>query len=255
MVNVKKRIIPVLLLKDKRMVKGKKFKDFKDTGEPKTAVRIYSAQDADELVFLDIDNNSSSLGNLIEIVKQASEECFMPLAAGGGISDINQVRELLKAGADKIVVNTSCVKNPSLIKEISEEFGEQCVIGSIDYKISNNLREVWIKSGKLNTNLDPLEHAKNLIKLGAGEILLNSIDRDGMMEGYDLEYADKVSREINVPLIVCGGAGNYMHLADLLNNTSISAAACASLFHFGDNNPIRARSYLKNLDIPMRMLK
>tara|TARA_B100000242_G_scaffold128646_1_gene90801 strand:+ start:3686 stop:4447 length:762 start_codon:yes stop_codon:yes gene_type:complete len=252
---LKKRIIPVLLLKDKRMVKGKKFKDFKDTGEPKTAVRIYSAQDADELVFLDIDNNSSSLGNLIEIVKQASEECFMPLAAGGGISDINQVRELLKAGADKIVVNTSCVKNPSLIKEISEEFGEQCVIGSIDYKISNNLREVWIKSGKLNTNLDPLEHAKNLIKLGAGEILLNSIDRDGMMEGYDLEYADKVSREINVPLIVCGGAGNYMHLADLLNNTSISAAACASLFHFGDNNPIRARSYLKNLDIPMRMLK
>ncbi|MEC7268967.1 MAG: imidazole glycerol phosphate synthase cyclase subunit [Pseudomonadota bacterium] len=252
---LKKRIIPVLLLKDKRMVKGKKFKDFKDTGEPKTAVRIYSAQDADELVFLDIDNNSSSLGNLIEIVKQASEECFMPLAAGGGISDINQARELLKAGADKIVVNTSCVKNPSLIKEISEEFGEQCVIGSIDYKISNNLREVWIKSGKLNTNLDPLEHAKNLIKLGAGEILLNSIDRDGMMEGYDLEYADKVSREINVPLIVCGGAGNYMHLADLLNNTSISAAACASLFHFGDNNPIRARSYLKNLDIPMRMLK
>ncbi len=252
---LKKRIIPVLLLKDKRMVKGKKFKDFKDTGEPKTAVRIYSAQDADELVFLDIDNNSSSLGNLIEIVKQASEECFMPLAAGGGISDINQVRELLKAGADKIVVNTSCVKNPSLIKEISKEFGEQCVIGSIDYKISNNLREVWIKSGKLNTNLDPLEHAKNLIKLGAGEILLNSIDRDGMMEGYDLEYADKVSREINVPLIVCGGAGNYMHLADLLNNTSISAAACASLFHFGDNNPIRARSYLKNLDIPMRMLK
>ena len=252
---LKKRIIPVLLSKDKRMVKGKKFKDFKDTGEPKTAVRIYSAQDADELVFLDIDNNSSSLGNLIEIVKQASEECFMPLAAGGGISDINQVRELLKAGADKIVVNTSCVKNPSLIKEISEEFGEQCVIGSIDYKISNNLREVWIKSGKLNTNLDPLEHAKNLIKLGAGEILLNSIDRDGMMEGYDLEYADKVSREINVPLIVCGGAGNYMHLADLLNNTSISAAACASLFHFGDNNPIRARSYLKNLDIPMRMLK
>ena len=252
---LKKRIIPVLLLKDNRMVKGKKFKDFKDTGEPKTAVRIYSAQDADELVFLDIDNNSSSLGNLIEIVKQASEECFMPLAAGGGISDINQARELLKAGADKIVVNTSCVKNPSLIKEISEEFGEQCVIGSIDYKISNNLREVWIKSGKLNTNLDPLEHAKNLIKLGAGEILLNSIDRDGMMEGYDLEYADKVSREINVPLIVCGGAGNYMHLADLLNNTSISAAACASLFHFGDNNPIRARSYLKNLDIPMRMLK
>tara|TARA_A100001015_G_scaffold33294_1_gene36948 strand:- start:6860 stop:7621 length:762 start_codon:yes stop_codon:yes gene_type:complete len=252
---LKKRIIPVLLLKDKRMVKGKKFKDFKDTGEPKTAIRIYSAQDADELVFLDIENNSSSLGNLIEIVKQASEECFMPLAAGGGISDINQVRELLKAGADKIVVNTSCVENPSLIKEISEEFGEQCVIGSIDYKISNNLREVWIKSGKLNTNLDPLEHAKNLIKLGAGEILLNSIDRDGMMEGYDLEYADKVSREINVPLIVCGGAGNYMHLADLLKNTSISAAACASLFHFGDNNPIRARSYLKNLDIPMRMLK
>ena len=100
-----------------------------------------------------------------------------------------------------------------------------------------------------------MEHAKNLIKLGAGEILLNSIDRDGMMEGYDLEYADKFSREINVPLIVCGGAGNYMHLADLLNNTSISAAACASLFHFGDNNPIRARSYLKNLDIPMRMLK
>ena len=252
---LKKRIIPVLLLKDNRMVKGVNFKNYKDTGEPKTAVRIYSSQDADELVFLNINGKGESHNQLINVIKIASEECFMPLSAGGGIKKIEEARDIIKAGADKVVLNTSTLEKPYLVSEIADKFGEQCIVGSIDYKKENNKRHVWIKSGTLNTKLDPIEHALKLVKEGVGEILLNSIDKDGTMKGYDLEYAKIFSKEIPVPVIVCGGAGNFIHLAELLSETEASAAACASLFHFGDNSPIRARSYLRNLEIPMRILK
>ena len=252
---LKKRIIPVLLLKENRMVKGVNFKNYRDTGEPKTAVRIYSSQDADELVFLDIEGNQKSQNHLIEVIKSASEECFMPLAAGGGIKKIEDAQELLRAGADKIVINTSALETPFLVREIADKFGEQCIVGSIDYKNRDGIKEVWIRSGTINSNLDPIEHALSLVENGAGEILINSIDRDGTMKGYDLDYAKIFSKEVPVPVIFCGGAGNFLHLAELLADTESSAAACASLFHFGDNNPIRARSYLKNLDIPMRVLK
>jgi cyclase len=254
-VMLKKRVIPVLLLRDGRMVKGVQFGNYRDTGNPRTAVRIYSAQDADELVFLDIDASLKSHETMVEIIREAASECFMPLAAGGGIRSICDVRELLLAGADKVIVTTSAVTNPGLIKEIAERFGAQCVVAGIDYKIDDHGSHVWIRCGTEKTRLDPVQHAISLVELGAGEIFLNSIDRDGTMQGYDLEMASKVADSVSVPVIVAGGAGNFMHLAELLRNTGASAAACASLFHFGDNNPIRARSYLRNLEIPMRVLK
>ena len=252
---LKKRVIPVLLLSGERMVKGVEFANYRDTGNPRTAVRIYSAQDADELVFLDIDQGSSSREHLINIVREAASECFMPLAAGGGVNHIDDVGELLSVGADKVVVTTAAVTNPGLLCKISSRFGSQCLVAGVDYRQSPDGGRVWIRSGTEATLLNPLEHAKNLVKMGAGEIILNCIDLDGKMEGYDLAMAEKISQEVSVPIIVSGGAGNFMHLGQLFNKTSASAAACASLFHFGDNNPIRARSYLRNLSIPMRVLK
>lgn len=252
---LKKRVIPVLLLRDGRMVKGVQFANYRDTGNPRTAVRIYSAQDADELVFLDIQGGLASRKALFEVVRDAAKECFMPLAAGGGIEDVEDVRELLAAGADKVVVTTAAVTRPGLIARIVDRFGSQCVVAGVDYRSGPDGARVWIRSGTEATALDPLEHAVALAAEGAGEILLNCIDRDGTMGGYDLEMAKRVAAAVPVPVIVSGGAGNFMHLAELLRDTETSAAACASLFHFGDNNPIRARSYLRNLDIPMRVLK
>jgi cyclase len=252
---LKKRVIPVLLLRDGRMVKGVRFSEYRDTGNPKTAVRIYSAQDADELVFLDIQASLQSRQTLVEIIREAATECFMPLAAGGGIQSIDDVRELLLAGADKVVVTTSAVTNPALLTEIAELFGSQALVAGIDYRIEEAGPRVWIRCGTERTDLDPVTHARSLVALGAGELLLNSIDRDGTMAGDDLETARAVAEAVDVPVIVCGGAGNFMHLADLFTATSASAAACASIFHFGDNNPIRARSYLRNREIPMRVLK
>lgn len=252
---LKKRVIPVLLLRDGRMVKGVQFANFRDTGNPRTAVRIYSAQDADELVFLDIKASSESRLGLVEILRDAAKECFMPLAAGGGVESLEDVRELLLAGADKVVVTTAGVTRPALITEVAERFGSQCVVAGIDYRYGENGAKVYIRCGREATDLDPVSHALHLVELGAGEIFLNAIDRDGMMQGYDLEMAERVASVVSVPVVACGGAGNFMHLADLLRETPVSAAACSSVFHFGDNNPIRARSYLRNLNVPMRVLK
>ncbi|MDQ8021290.1 MAG: imidazole glycerol phosphate synthase cyclase subunit [Moraxellaceae bacterium] len=252
---VKKRVIPVLLLKDGRMVKGRQFKDYRDTGDPKSAVRIYNAQDADELVFLDIQASLQSRGALVEIVRNAATESFMPLTVGGGVTSTDDVRELLRAGADKVVITTAAVKQPGLIRAAAEMFGAQCVVAGIDYRGSGADARVWLHCGTEETSHHPVALAKSFAEQGAGEIFLNSIDRDGCMEGYDLEMAAQVADAVPVPVIVCGGAGHFMHLAEALQQTAVSAVACASLFHFGDNNPIRARSYLRNLKIPLRVLK
>jgi cyclase len=252
---LKKRIIPVLLLRDGRMVKGKQFANYRDTGDPKTAVRIYSAQDADELVFLDIQASLHSRSALLDVVREAAKECFMPLTAGGGVTTIEDVRALLLAGADKVLINSASVLNPDLVVAAADRFGAQCIVAGIDYRDTPSGRRVWIRSGTEPTDLDPVSHARRIVELGAGEVLVNSIDRDGMMQGYDLELADRVAKAVPVPVIVAGGAGNFKHLAEALLDTAVSAAACASLFHFGDNNPIRARSYLRNMNVPMRVLK
>ncbi len=252
---LKKRVIPVLLLKDGRMVKGTQFTGFRDVGDPRSAIRVYSAQDADELIFLNINGVEGDLKSVVNLLNQATEECFMPLVAGGGVSKIEHVRELLLAGADKVFINTAGIENPKLLTDVAKKFGRQCLVGGIDYRQGIKGARVWIHNGKEETRLDPHEHAQNLVKLGVGEIFLNCIDHDGLMQGYDLDFIETIASSIPIPLIANGGAGNFGHLADLFNKTAAAAAGCSSLFHFGDNNPIRARAYLRNAGIPMRVLK
>lgn len=252
---LKKRVIPMLLLRNGRMVKGRQFGDYRDTGDPKSAVRIYNAQLTDELIFLDIQASLESRGALLDIVRLAAAESFMPLTVGGGIAHIEDVRALLLAGADKVVITTAAIDDPAFIAAAAERFGNQCIVAGIDYRQTPQGARVWSRCGTQPTDLDPVEHARRLVDLGAGEIFVSSIDRDGMMQGYDLDLAGRIAQAVPVPVIVSGGAGNFQHLADAFQQTAVAAAACASLFHFGDNNPIRARSFLRNLGIPVRAVK
>lgn len=252
---LKRRIIPVLLLKEGRMVKGKQFTNFRDTGDPTMATRVYNAQFADELAFLDITASQEKRGTLLETIERVAKEAFMPFSVGGGITTLEEIRDLISVGADKVVITTASVEKPELITAGADAFGSQCIVAGIDVKRGADGRyEVWTHSNTVRTDLDLLDHVRNLERLGAGEIFLNSIDNDGMMQGYDLELVKLVSDATVKPVIACGGAGNFQHLADGMA-AGAHAVACASLFHFGDNNPPRARSFLKNAGYPMKMTK
>jgi imidazole glycerol-phosphate synthase subunit HisF len=252
---LKTRIIPVLLLKEGRVVKGKQFQDFRDVGDPVSAVKIYNAQNADELVLLDIEASSKNKSTLIEIVKKISYECFMPFSVGGGIKSVQDIRELLKAGADKVVITTSAVEDPDLICDASQNFGSQCVVVGVDVKNENGNYLVYTHSANVRTKIELIEHIRNMERCGAGEFFINSIDRDGMMKGYDLELAEYVKNVACRPIILCGGAGNFTHLVEAIKIPKVHAVACASLFHFGDNNPIRARSHIKNHGVKVKNIK
>jgi len=249
---LKVRIIPILLLKDGRMVKGKQFTDYRDTGDPVFASRIYNVQFVDELIFLDITATNEGRETYFDVIEQVSKECFMPLTIGGGISNVSQIRKLLKAGADKVVINTAAVNTPQFIEEAAAVFGSQCIVVGIDVRYEEGNYIVYTNSGKVKTDLVLADHIVNMERLGAGEIFINSIDRDGMMQGYDLELIKLVLTYTTLPVIACGGAGNFMHLVDAYKNTGVGALAMASIYHFGDNNPVRARSYLKNQDINIK---
>jgi imidazole glycerol-phosphate synthase subunit HisF len=251
---IKVRIIPVLLLRGGRMVKGKQFSDFRDTGDPVYASRVYNSQYVDELIFLDIDATNEGREPDSEIIEKVSKECFMPLTIGGGISKIEHIRKMLNAGADKVVINSAAIDNPKLIKEASEKYGSQCIIVGIDVKKENEKYIIYKNSGKTRIETDLLVHIENIQKSGAGEIFINSINNDGMMQGYDLELVNYVIAHTKIPVIACGGAGNLMHLVDGFKKTNVSALAMASIYHFGDNNPIRARAYLKNHNIPIKVV-
>ena len=254
---LKKRIIPVLLLKNGRMVKGKKFSNFIDTGDPNTAVKIYSSQDADELLFLDINSSQSTREILLDTVRTAAKECNIPLSVGGGVKTIEDVREILFAGADKVVITSSIINTPKVLEDVAKLFGSQCIVAGIDYKYneSKNYNEVWIDCGKKNTQVILDDYIKTIDNYGAGEILLNSIDRDGGMSGYDVENIKKIAEQTTIPVIACGGAGNFNHILEIFKKTEVSAAACSSMFHFGDYNPIQIRTYLRNQNIEMRRVK
>jgi cyclase len=255
---LKKRIIPVLLLKNGRMVKGKKFSNFKDTGDPNTAVKIYSSQDADELMFLDI--NSSLLSTrqiLLDTIRTAAKECNIPLSVGGGVKTTEDVREILLAGADKVVITSSIVNTPKVLEDVAKLFGSQCIVAGIDYKYNElkKYNEVWIDCGKKNTQIILDDYIKKIDNYGVGEILLNSIDRDGEMNGYDVRNIKGIAEQTSTPVIACGGAGNFNHILEIFKKTEVSAAACSSMFHFGDYNPIQIRTYLRNQNIEMRRVK
>jgi imidazole glycerol-phosphate synthase subunit HisF len=249
---LKKRLIPVLLLKQGRMVKGRQFRDYRDTGDPISAARIYNAQKADELAFLDIDASNEHRGTILEVIENVSKECFMPFTVGGGVRCVEDVRELLKAGADKVLINTAAVETPQLLADAASVFGKQCIVAGVDAKLESGKYRVYSQCGKVPTDVDLAEHVRCLQNMGAGEIFINSIDRDGMMSGYDPDLLRLVVAATRLPVIACGGAGNFEHLVDAFQEHGVHAVACASLFHFGDNNPIRARAFLKNRGVPVK---
>ena len=184
-------------------------------------------------------------------------ECNIPLSVGGGVKTVEDVREILLSGADKVVITSSIVNIPKVLEDVAKLFGSQCIVGGIDYKYneSRKCNEVWINCGKKNTQIILEDHIKKMENYGVGEILLNSIDRDGEMNGYDVENIQKITEKTTIPVIVCGGAGNFNHILEIFKKTEVSAAACSSMFHFGDYNPIQIRTYLRNQNIEMRRIK
>ncbi|BCA94942.1 imidazole glycerol phosphate synthase subunit HisF [Legionella antarctica] len=254
---LKKRIIPTLLLSKGRMVKGKQFGNFRDTGDPVSAARIYNAQNADELFFLDIDahRTGSAFEILEKTIKEVAKECFMPLSVGGGINSVDKIRRLLLAGADKISITTAAHTYPDLINQAANLYGRQCIVVGLDVKLEEGNYVLYSHCGTQKTQRTLRDFILEMTERGAGEFVINSIDNDGMMTGYDFQCAKEVKSYTDRPIIISGGAGTFMHLVDAFNEAQVDAVACASIFHFGDNNPIRARSYLLNQGIPMKLTK
>ena len=248
-----KRIIVCLDVKDGRVVKGIKFVNFKDAGNPIELAKYYNEQGADELSSLDITASYENRKIIIDIIKKVAKEVFIPLSVGGGINSIETIRELLNAGAEKVSIGTAAVKNPNLVKEAANKFGSQAVVLSIDAKRKNNSWTVYIKGGREDANIDALKFAKKMEKLGAGELLLNSIDRDGTKEGYDIELNKKFSEELNIPIIASGGAGSFKDIKDVLTKGKADAALAASIFHYKKYTINDVKEYLKRNDIEVRI--
>jgi len=249
-----KRIIPCLDVKDGRVVKGVHFRNLVDAGDPVAAAKSYDAQSADELVFLDISASCDGRGTMIDVVRRTAREVFIPLTVGGGIRSAEDIRNLLVAGADKTSLNTAAVLDPELIREGAERFGSQCIVLAIDAKKRpDGTYEVYTHGGTRQTGIDALEWAKRGVELGAGEILLTSMDADGTRNGYDCELTALVSRSVNVPVIASGGAGKLEHLAEVLERGCADAVLAAGIFHFGKFTIREAKEYLQDRGIPVRM--
>jgi cyclase len=234
------------------MVKGVNFDNYRDTGDPVSAARIYNAQYVDELIIIDIDATNEGRCFSKEVIEKVSKECFMPLTIGGGINSIEVIRELVLQGADKVVINSAAYLNERLIMEAADMFGKQCIVIGIDVRKEGGVYRLYRNSGRVLCEVALLDHVKRVEELGAGELFINNISKDGMMDGYDLELIELISSNSNLPIIACGGAGNFKHLADAYIQTKVSGLAMASIFHFGDNNPIRARAYLKNNSVAIK---
>ena len=249
-----KRLIPCLDLKDGRVVKGVNFVHLVDAGDPVETAKLYNAFGADELVFLDI--TASYRGNtpMWEIISRASEQVFLPLTVGGGIRTTEDFRRMLSCGADKIAVNSAAIKDPTLITEAALKFGRQCVVLAVDAKRNEEGRwDVYLNGGRVKTDLDAIEWIQQAETLGAGEVLLTSMDRDGTKEGYDLELTRAAAEAVNIPVIASGGAGKMSHFYDVLTEGKADAALAASLFHFGIINMRDLKSYLAERGIAVRM--
>ena len=250
------RIIPCLDVTDGRVVKGVKFKELRDAGDPVDCAKAYEAQGADELVFLDITASSDERNIMHDVVSQTAEQCFMPLTVGGGLRNTDDIRAMLNSGADKISLNTAAIHNPELVDQASNRFGNQCIVVAIDAKQvpGENAWEVYTHGGRNNTGLDAIEWAKKVVELGAGEILLTSMDQDGMLNGYDIELTRRISESVEVPVIASGGAGNLQHMVDVLSQGKASAVLAASIFHFGTYSISECKDYLAEHHIPVRKL-
>ncbi len=247
-----KRIIPCLDVDDGRVVKGIKFQDIRDAGDPVELARFYNEQGADELVFLDIGASYKSRETLIDVVRQVSNEVFIPLTVGGGIRSTEDMRNMLLAGADKVAMCTSAIHNPTLLSEGAEIFGSQCIVLSIDAKRTGGTWHAYTHGGRNDSGLDALEWAKRGEDLGAGEILLNSIDMDGTQQGYDLELNALVSEQAKIPVIASGGAGNIQHMVDAITQGKADAVLLASLVHFGEYTIPEIKQYIREQGVIVR---
>ena len=251
---LKRRIIPCLDVKDGRVVKGINFLNLKDAGDPVEQAQIYDKGGADEICFLDITASSENRKILLDKVSETAKSCFVPLTVGGGVSSIDDIKNLLLAGADKVSINTAAVKNHNFIKESSIRFGSQCIVIAIDVKkVSDNKWEVFTHGGRNPTGIDVIKYAKIVENNGAGEILLTSMDRDGTKKGYDIELTKTVSNLVSIPVIASGGVGNLDHLYDGFKLGLASAVLAASIFHYGNYTILEAKKYLSDKNIPVRL--
>ena len=249
---LKKRIIPCLDIKDGRTVKGINFVDIKDAGDPIELAKKYILEGADELVFLDITATIEKRKTLAALVEKIAKEINIPFTVGGGINTVEDAATIIKAGADKISINSSAVKNPSLIKEIADRFGSQAVVVAVDTKFENNNWFVYVNGGKVATGITTIDWVKQAEQLGAGEILLTSMNNDGTKQGFAIDITNTVSASINIPVIASGGAGTKEHFVDIFKNTKATGALAASIFHFGEIPIPVLKQYLKEQNINIR---
>lgn len=252
-----KRIIPCLDVKDGRVVKGVNFVNLVDAGDPVEAAVAYDKAGADELVFLDITASHERRGTMLEVVRETAAKAFMPVTVGGGVRTLDDIKALLRAGADKVSLNTIAVENPEFVKEASARFGCQCIVVAIDAKRSDRADmkfEVYTHGGRQARGMDAVQWAQHMEEYGAGEILLTSMDRDGTRDGYDLELTRTISESVKIPVIASGGVGNLQHLADGITQGKADAVLAASIFHFGDYTVREAKEFLADKGIPVRIV-
>lgn len=251
--TVRVRIIPCLDVKDGRVVKGVNFVELKDAGDPVEQARAYDAAGADELCFLDIGASHEGRGTLLDIVERTAAECFMPLTVGGGVRSHEDARALLLAGADKVAVNSAAVSRPEIVADIAGRFGSQCITASIDArKVADGRWEIFTHGGRNATGIDALDHAIKLTALGAGELLVTSMDRDGTRDGYDLALTRAIADAVSVPVIASGGVGNLQHLVEGVTQGHASAVLAASIFHYGESTIAEAHAAFAAAGIPVR---
>jgi len=248
-----KRIIPCLDVTNGRVVKGTNFIDLKDAGDPVSIARKYNDEGADEITFLDITASSDNRDIILPIIEKVANKIFIPLTVGGGVRSIEDVKRLLNAGADKISINSAAIKNPQLIQQISSYYGSQCLVVAIDAKKINNTWNVFTHGGRNDTGMNAIEWAKKACELGAGEILLTSMDKDGTKSGFDLELTRMVSENVSIPVIASGGVGTLQHLADGINIGKADGVLAASIFHFGQYTIKQAKEFLIQKNIPIRI--
>jgi len=257
--TVRIRVIPCLDVADGRVVKGVKFVDLKDAGDPVEQAKAYDEAGADELCFLDISASHEGRRTLLDVVQKTAEVCFMPLTVGGGVASVDDARALLLAGADKVAVNSAAVSRPKLVSEIAEQFGSQCVVGSVDARqvisaerIGQKRWEVYSHGGRKPTGIDAIEHAIMLAEMGAGELLVTSMDGDGTQKGYDLELTRRIADSVNIPVIASGGVGTLKHLVEGVKQGHASALLAASIFHFGTYSITDVQNALREAGLPAR---
>ncbi|MCK4882350.1 MAG: imidazole glycerol phosphate synthase subunit HisF [Candidatus Omnitrophica bacterium] len=249
-----KRIIPCLDVKDGRVVKGTNFVNLRDAGDPVEIAKLYDEQKADEIVFLDITASHEKRSIILDVVRETAEKVFMPLTVGGGINDLDDIRELLNAGSDKVSINTSAVENPELIRESSKKFGNQCIVIAVDAKKNGEgWWEVYTHGGRTPTGKNAIEWVQDVETLGAGEILLTSMDHDGTKDGFDLALTDAVSRAVNIPVIASGGAGNLEDFYNVFAKTKADAALAASVFHYRELTVGDVKKYLNEKEVEVRL--